>query len=321
MQPIITVIIPVYKVENYLRKCVDSVLSQTYVNLEIFLVDDGSPDNCGTICDEYAVRESRIKVIHKENGGLSSARNAALEVMTGEYLLFVDSDDYITPDAIEGLYSSLIKNNADIATGNMISVDENGVQKNFYFPAETEKVLEGDSLLDTMLQPCAPNRLYKSGIFDGIRFPEGKLYEDVFIYHKILAKTNRMVLTGRTSYYYTVRSGSIMHSEYNIGFTDIVFAIRERYRWLDSIGKKELADESRLFVYSRVAVAYAHLDKKNPVHKAKLEEITGIYNECYKILIKRKNVSSKQKVRLFLLRYFPGIHTCLFGKNMPLSLG
>ena len=109
LQPLISVIVPCYNVEEYLPKCIESILNQTYRNLEILLVDDGSPDNCGRICDEYAAKDSRIRIIHKKNGGLSDARNAALDVMTGEYVTFIDSDDYVSDDYVEYLYK-IIKN-------------------------------------------------------------------------------------------------------------------------------------------------------------------------------------------------------------------
>ena len=321
MHPLISVTIPVYKVEKYLRKCVDSVLCQTYTELEILLVDDGSPDNCAAICDGYAAKDKRIKVIHKPNGGLSDARNAALDVMTGQYVSFVDSDDFIAPDAIETLFSALVRTGADIAVGNMKGVNEAGEISDYYVPAAAEKVIEGEELPSPLLQPCAPNRLYKKDIFSDLRYPKGKLYEDVFIYHKILAKTNKMVFTGTTVYYYLVRSGSIMHGEYNIRFTDIIDALKSRCEWLDSIEQPALANEARLFIYSRVAVAYAHLDKSIPAHQKRLREITAIYNECYAVLMRSNNIGAKQKFRLILLKYCPKLHTELFGKKMPLALG
>lgn len=318
---LISVIIPVYKVEKYIGKCVDSVINQTYRNLEIFLVDDGSPDNCPAICDEYAQKDSRVKVIHKPNGGLSDARNAALDVMTGDYVTFVDSDDYLAPDAVEILYYSLKKEDADVSVGNMVSVDENGKEEMLSGFSSDHKVLTGSDVLSTINRPNAPSKLYKSEIYKNIRFPVGRLYEDVFVYHKVLAKTKKMVLTGKTVYYYLTRSGSIMRGEYNIRFTDIIDATKSRYEWLDSIGQTRIANEMRLFIYSRVAVAYAHLDKNDPIHAKRLKEIKGIYNECYKVLMKDKYVSVKQKVRLWLLYRFPALHTKLFGKKMPLALG
>ncbi len=318
--PEISVIVPVYKVEKYLRRCVDSILSQTFTDFELWLVDDGSPDGCPAICDEYAEKDSRIKVIHKKNGGLSDARNVALDVMTGKYVTFVDSDDYISSNALESLVCSLKNTGADMSAGNMASVDECGNQSDFYFPAEKETVLENDEILMLLNQPCAQNRIYKSEIFKNLRYPVGRLYEDVFIWHKILSRVKRIALTGKVSYYYLIRNGSIMHSEYDIRFTDIIYAIKERYEWLDSIGQTKLANEARMFIYTRTAVAFANLDSGIPENEAKLNEVKAIYDECFRILI-RENIGIKQKIRLVMLYKFPSLHTKLFGRKMPIALG
>ena len=137
----ISVIVPVYKVEPYLRECVDSIINQTYQNLEIILVDDGSPDNCGAICDEYAAKDSRVRVIHKENGGVSSARNAGIEAATGSYIGFVDSDDWIEPDMYENLLESLQRENAEIAA-----------PITFYDPSTRQSVLSGEQLLRSIFR-------------------------------------------------------------------------------------------------------------------------------------------------------------------------
>lgn len=319
--PEISVIVPVYKVEKYIKKCVDSILAQTFTDFELWLVDDGSPDNCGAICDAYAQKDSRVKVIHKKNGGLSDARNAALDVMHGEYVFFVDSDDWIAVDTLEIMYAALKKTGAQVATGNIISVYEDGTEKVLYAPALEEKLLVGEELLTTLLRPNAWNRLYKAELFRNLRYPVGRLYEDAFVYHKILAQIHSMVLVGKNTYYYLIRNGSIMNSQYNIRFTDIVDAVYDRAVWLDSIGQKRLADETRLFVYSQVAVAYAHLDQQNSSHQKRLREIKNIYDECYKKLIKSDSVEKKQKVRLIVLKCVPALHTVLWGKKMPVNLG
>ena len=141
------------------------------------------------------------------------------------------------------------------------------------------------------------------------------------MYHKILAQINSMVLTGKCSYFYLVRNGSIMNSKYNIKFTDIVDAVYDRAKWLDSIGQNKLANETRLFVYSQVAVAYAHIDKKNSEHLKRLNEIKIIYDECYEKLIRANYIGVKQKVRLFVLKKMPLVHTILWGKHLPINLG
>ena len=321
MKPQISVIVPVYNVEQYLKRCVDSILAQTFTDFELILVDDGSPDNCGVICDEYARRDHRVRVIHKENGGLSDARNAALDVMQGRYVFFVDSDDWISNDALESTYEAIRKTGAKVATGNIITAYEDGRETVLYAPSREEKVLNGEEMLTTLLRPNACNRLYAAEIFSDLRYPVGRLYEDVFVYHKILDRIDRMVLTGKFSYYYFMRQGSIMNSEYRIQFTDIVDAVFERAQWLDRIGQKSLADETRLFVYSQVAVAYAHLDRSNTEHAKRLNEIKIIYDACYPVLMRSNQIGWRQKTRMFILKYMPTLHTVLWGKRMPMNLG
>lgn len=319
--PEISVIVPVFKVEKYIKRCVDSILAQSFADFELWLVDDGSPDNCGVICDEYARKDGRVKVIHKKNGGLSDARNAALDVMQGKYVFFVDSDDWIARDAFESAYASLKRTGAKVATGNIVSVYEDGREEALYSPTQEEVILSGEEMLTTLLRPNAWNRLYEAELFQNLRYPVGRLYEDVFVYHKILAQIDRMVLTGKNSYYYFIRKGSIMNTNYDIKFTDIIDAVYDRARWLDSLGQEKLADETRLFVYSQVAVAYAHLNKNNIEHKKRLSEIKKVYDECYDILKKSKIIGWKQKVRMSILRYEPSLHTILWGKKMPINLG
>lgn len=319
--PMISVIVPVYKVERYLKKCVDSILAQTFTDFELWLVDDGSPDDCGAMCDEYARMDARVHVIHKKNGGLSDARNAALDVMQGKYVFFVDSDDWIAPDALESTYAAIQRTGAKVATGNMITVHEDGKEEELHVPTMEERVLDGEEILNTLLQPSAWNRLYDAELFRNLRYPVGRLYEDVFVYHKILEQIDRMVLTGKNTYYYFVRKGSIMNTEYNIRFTDIVDAVYDRAQWLERIGQKKLADETRVFVYSQVSAAYAHLDRSNPEHAKRLGEIKQIYDECYAILKKSNQIGWKQKVRMFILKNMPSLHTALWGKHMPINLG
>lgn len=319
--PTISVIVPVYKVEKYIHKCVNSILSQTFREFELLLVDDGSPDNCGTICDEYAEKDSRIIVIHKENGGLSDARNVAIDRAKGDYLTFIDSDDYVAPDYLESLYYALSQTDSDIAITNITTFDENGQYDNeFYKITDKIEVLEGKDIFSTIYRPNACAKLYKRYIFDDIRYPVGRLYEDAFVYHDVLSKANRIVLTGANSYYYLVRDDSIMRQEYKLAFTDIIDAIELRVKKLEELGLQDLADDNRGFIYSRVAVAFANLDPSAPENQKRLEEIKAIYDGEYPKLMKTTN-NSKQKFRYWLLRNNPNLHSRLFGKNMSLALG
>lgn len=212
--PLVSVIVPCYNVEAYLPKCIDSILSQTYSNLEIILVDDGSPDRCGEICDEYAKRDSRIRVIHKKNGGLSDARNVAIDIAKGEYITFVDSDDWVHFCYVEILYRNLKQANADISACSFIrtsgNVNENAVTGNGKCSIyNTEEALV-NTLYQNRLDNSAWGKLYKSSLFDGVRFTVGRLYEDLDCFYKIYERATILVHTRDVLYYYYYRADSIL---------------------------------------------------------------------------------------------------------------
>ena len=250
---LISVIVPVYKVEKYLYKCVDSILAQTYTNLEIILVDDGSPDNCGKICDEYAVKDSRIIVIHQPNGGLSAARNAGLDIATGDFIGFVDSDDYIAPDMYEKLYNALKENDADLSICNFVYVDSNGNDLNLY-PPYSAKLYKGREIMHLFSERnyvcfvTVWNRLYRKQLFDNLRFEIGKTNEDEFIAHKIFYRCNTIVFTENTFYYYLKREDSIMGSSVAINRSDGVEGIYNRLQFLkENYPEVDIAKASRAF--------------------------------------------------------------------------
>ncbi|RXF69357.1 glycosyltransferase family 2 protein [Arcticibacter tournemirensis] len=225
--PLVSVIIPVYKVEKYLRRCVDSVLIQSYSNLEIFLVNDGSPDNCGKICDDYSKADSRIKVIHKENGGLSDARNAAIDLAEGKYITFIDSDDFVTIDYIETLVSLAVSHDADIAVSQFVYYRDNG-EYLIHQPKETTKVFDSRNAIETMLyqrdfETSAWGKLYRVSLFKGdVRYPKGLLYEDLATTYKLIALSNRIAVTNKISYYYYLRDDSIIGNNFSPKKMDIL---------------------------------------------------------------------------------------------------
>lgn len=217
MNDLITIVVPVYKVEQYLKKCVDSIINQTYKNLEIILVDDGSPDNCGNMCDEYANLDSRVKVIHKENGGLSSARNAGIEVATGKYISFVDSDDYITNDYIEYMYKILKQNNVKMSTcETKIIYEDKPILRND--TNSSVKILNKRDLFYAILfnqksDVSAYSKLYDIDLFEDIRYPNGIVYEDTATTYKLIEKCDRIAVGSKECYYYYTRLGSISKSK------------------------------------------------------------------------------------------------------------
>ena len=210
MKPVISIIVPVYNVERWIGKCIDSIINQTYKNLEIILVDDGSPDNCPAICDEYAEKDKRIKVIHKKNGGLSDARNAGLEIATGEYIGFVDSDDWIEKDMFEYLADGLTKYDADISICNIINVYN---FKTIIDKANMDVVVdkyEGlERLFSDRLENYAWNKLYKRDCWKGVRFPKGKNFEDVLTIYKTFERSKRIAILDEAKYHYLRRDDSI----------------------------------------------------------------------------------------------------------------
>ncbi len=237
IEPLVSVIVPCYNVEKYLPKCVDSIVGQTYRNLEIILVDDGSPDNCGKICDEYATRDGRIKVIHKENGGLSDARNAAIDVAKGEWLTFVDSDDYVTEDYVETLLRLCLKYEVKMAVADWCIFPEGAIP---CMPLKKEKeihFLRNEALEDMFNQVhfdvSACVKLYHHSLFEGVRFPKGMLFEDLQTTFKLLLNCNEGVAyTNKQIYYYMFRPDSIEGSQFSEKKMDSaieVFRIMQSY--------------------------------------------------------------------------------------------
>lgn len=228
MNDLISVIVPVYKVEKYLDRCLKTIVSQTYSNLEIILVDDGSPDKSGELCDYWANEDKRIKVIHKKNGGLSSARNAGIEVATGEYLFFVDSDDWISKDAISSLVTIATETGADIVSGSyQIASDfvDKLVDKHNYAEMNREMALEyylQVGMAKKISDYPAWGKLYKSILFESERFPVGQLYEDVATVYKLIKKSKKYVKSEKIIYFYFKNATSITHNKFKESDLDAI---------------------------------------------------------------------------------------------------
>lgn len=220
-QPLISIIVPIYNVEQYLRRCVDSIINQTYQNIEIILVDDGSPDNCGKICDEYAKQDQRVKVIHKPNGGLSDARNVGIENSQGDYLMFIDSDDWIELNSCDYLLDLSHKNNSDIVIFGVNDVYDNGVtipsRKGYIGLTEKQDIIKCMSYkpgeYGVFNYVC--NKFFSARLFDGIKFPVGRLAEDQGTTYKLIHKANRIFVTDYHLYNYFQRGDSISKNRFN----------------------------------------------------------------------------------------------------------
>lgn len=282
---LISIIIPVYKVEKYLEKCIQSVINQTYENLQIILVDDGSPDNCGKICDEYAKKDHRIEVIHKSNGGLSDARNKGLEIAKGEYIGFVDSDDYIEADMYEVLYNLLKQYNADVSICNFYTVSQekiaiknadNGIKE--YNRIEILKEI----LLDNNIQSYAWNKLYKKELFDEIKYPVGKKYEDIGTTFYLLEKCNKVVVTGKPEYYYINRQDSIVNNVTETTITDYIELIMQRYDYIEE-NIKELSSYNKNYLKRILKTAEQDIKSLNKVGDYTKKKYEELYNKVQKI--------------------------------------
>ena len=229
-EPLISVIIPVFNVEKYIKRCVESVLEQTYRHLEIFLVDDGSTDTSGEICEHLKKKDVRIKVIHKTNGGLSDARNVALDIAQGEWITFIDSDDWVEKKYIECLYEKAVETNSQISIGNFVTtsgaVGSKEQEKELYIVMDNEEAIL-NLLYQKYYTTSAWGKLYKRELFDEIRFPVGKLYEDVETIYKVFVGAERCVYTAKKLYYYFQRNESIVRTGFTIKKMDYADNARE----------------------------------------------------------------------------------------------
>ena len=293
MDRLVSVIIPVYKVEQYLDRCLLSVLNQSYSHLEIILVDDGSPDNCPRMCDEYANKDSRIRVIHKKNGGLSSARNAALDIMSGDYCFFVDSDDFIQAGAIEYLVRLSLKHDADLiqCTFDWGSKDEFTTLPNY---KEDVPVLYEDNAIfsshDNNVTLCG--KLFRSVLWKDVRMPIGKLNEDDYTTWKLYYRANIVVVTDLKLYYNFVNSEGISAGLKKVpNITYPMEAYCERISFFDEIGEHELSDLSkwRYSLYLMLAMGSENIIEEDKATLVK--EYRRVYKDvlmCNKVPIAHK---------------------------------
>ena len=256
---LISVIVPIYNVEEYLCACIDSVLSQTYQNLEVILVDDGSADNCPELCDEYALKDKRIRVIHQINRGLSAARNKGFEASKGRYIAFVDADDMICSTYIESLYGLIIKNNAQIAicayTRSADTLEDKTVAEEYMLTSE--KMLKEWHGKRKSIETVAWNKLYSREIFENFKtgkiFPEGKTHEDIYTSHLFVNSADSIVITNKILYFYRRREKSISRTYTKEAAKADLDAQRERLRF---------------FKERRLYGAYMRLLKGHWMHKA-----------------------------------------------------
>ena len=300
--PVLSIIVPIYNVEKYLTECLDSILDSIYEDLEIILIDDGSPDNCGTICDEYADRDSRIKVIHQRNLGLSAARNTGLEVAQGEFISFVDSDDLISEDLYSENIPILLNNrNIDILEFPALALQNSG--KKTLLLRKDEVLLQGgksmllnDMEFDGKLNCYVWFKIYKRSLFSDIKFLPGRFYEDMFIYPQLLSKINLIYVSAKGYYIYRQRSESIVHIKQDINKRrDRLEAEIAILQWMIAHGEKEK------YFYSLYSQVITNLDSMSYLFPAlsfsNYSRQLDRYRVTWKVLL-GLNLPIKDKVKL-----------------------
>ena len=286
---LISIIIPVYKVEKYLDKCVESIVNQTHKNLEIILVDDGSPDNCPKICDEWARKDKRIKVVHKKNGGLSSARNTGLDICNGEYIMFVDSDDYCDIRICEILLKILTENNTDLAMCGVQLFKEGDTPSEDQYRHEDLFIYKGKEVLDHIYKTNIPYimtswaKLYKRSLFQNLRFPVGKLHEDEYVFAEFMCNTSCFAYTRTRMYFYLQRRSSIMGTKSQRNIQDVLEAFTLRKKYLDEKMPQYSNENAGLFA-SELRGLYCQCKTYKDLRKKILKE----YKDNYKNVICNK---------------------------------
>ncbi len=300
----ISVIVPVYQVEDYLENCVQSILNQTYTDLEIILVDDGSKDNCPAMCDEFARKDKRIKVIHKENGGLSDARNRGLEAATGEYIAFVDSDDYIHPEMYANMVAFLERNpDFNLVMCRYKKVEESDNELYLKQTAQDIRILQHKDFIEDMFSAqgyeeyvVVWNKLYRREIWQDLRFPIGKLREDEFVSYKFLYPQEKIGFFMDRTYHYRQRSGSIMQSSEIKAYWDNTEALLEKVAYFE---QKKPEEYSLCVKKSLETIIYYYSCAQKHGDKNRAKTIREQYMKIWNKIKKDPNVSLSKERRLY----------------------
>lgn len=300
----VTIIVPVYNVEKYLNKCIESIANQSYKEIEIILVDDGATDNSGNICDEWKKKDSRITVIHKKNGGLSSARNAGLDKANGKYVCFIDSDDWVEPDFIEVLFKSIERHNADISQCGFVEEIEGA--ESAPYRSDSYLVITGKDAIKnlynrkTYLSTVVMwNKLFKKKIFQDLRFDEGIVHEDEALIHEVLYNADKVVINESKLHHYLTRPNSIMNSTFSLKRLDSIYAYEKRISYLQDKKEHELV-EMTMRMYFRVLIGvssnlfYSTIAGKENYLNQTTQKLDSIINE----LDKNKYLNKIDKVLL-----------------------
>lgn len=308
---VISIIVPIYNTEKYLNECVDSIINQTYKNIEIILVNDGSTDNCLKICDEYAQKDKRVKVIHKENGGLSSARNSGLDILTGKYVCFIDSDDYVATTFVYDMFNLITKYNADIVQCKY--TNQSFVKLNNEEILDSEQAILCLNNIDTHRTfVIACNKMYDVKLFDNVRFPIGKISEDAYTTYILFDKLEKMVVSESALYYYRTTPNSITNRKFSTKRYDAILAYEKEIEYFKNINKN-LQYESALSLYQHMLKKYYILTYKF-IENNKLKNLNFLKNKLKKNLpnfIKYSDDKNNIKIKVILFSLFPDFYCAM----------
>ena len=325
MQPKVSVIVPVYKVEKYIHKCIDTILSQTFTDFELILVDDGSPDKCGEICEQYALKDYRIKVVHKENGGLSDARNAGMKYANGLYTIFIDSDDWIKSTMIEEMIKLINEYNADIVQVGFYYAYKDYLLYDDRYYCEDDKpiVLDNFSLMKELVinervKNFAWGKLYKTELIKDIPFKKGVLFEDVFWAHQVMQRVDKYVSSNIPLCYYLQREDSIV-ATYTIRNLDIIKGLKERHEFIET-HYPSLSNESYKLILKTSLLHYSLLLKNKDKDKTHRRNIQAYINQNYKKLHNATADDRELRLKLKLFHIYPGLNLLVNITNKILKL-
>jgi glycosyltransferase involved in cell wall biosynthesis len=310
---LISVIVPVYNVEPWLTKCLDSLVKQTWTNMEILLIDDGSTDNGGLICDDFASRDRRFKVFHTPNMGVSDARNLGLDKATGNYLGFIDPDDYVLPGFYSALMSAMKAHDADIVLCGFMRIGRNGkklVPEKSITVQELE-VWENDKILQALYQSnqmilsVVWNKLYKKELFKGLRFPSGKYMQDNYVSFRFLLKSDKVVLLTDRLYFYNQRAGNITSHGLCMDRMVLYDSLKEQLQYFDDKGDTFMAQLVLLHIEQRIRHMLVNYHRREQQDIEILHFLVNLYRDYYKKLLKFRGLPLKRKLKFLLTGTFP----------------
>lgn len=304
MNKLISIIIPVYNVEGYLDTCMDSVLNQTYKNIEVILVDDGATDNSGQICDYYAEEDMRVRVIHKKNGGLADARNKGITRANGDYIMFIDSDDVVSRNFVEYLYRLIIENSSDIGICNPVHCYPGREIK--FEPESMKKIFESEDAIVEMLYQksflvAAWGKIFKKEYFNDILFPYGMLFEDSAVMYKIFDKAEKIVYSDAKLYGYMHREGSITTNKFSKRDCDILTICTQIKAYMAN--RNEKLRRAAMSYQTAAAFRISMNAPRNGEFDLELRDCEIFLKENYKVVLQDPNIRYKMKIALLMFKF------------------